>query len=340
MSKRHLTDAILASGTAVIRDVPKSDMHNHCLLGGRRSIIEQFYGRKLPPFRSGRSGIADLNHWIFSQYRPFYDLPGAFEKAVEAAFRQALHDGVTVLEMSIDVFFARKLMIPPNRVVEVLDSTHKKLAPSVEFRPELGFPRTHPAKTTLDVLLPFFSTGYFRSIDMYDDENIQPVSEFREVYRAARQMGLKCKAHVGEFGDGASELTYMGLALQSHLTCKAHVGEFGDGASVREAVEILALDAVQHGIGAADSPEVMRWIADRRTVVNVCPASNIRLKRVRSYKTHPIRILFDHGIRVTINTDDALVFGVGNSEQYLRLYRSGLFSAGELEEIRRNGMQE
>jgi len=313
MSKRHLTDAILASGTAVIRDVPKSDMHNHCLLGGRRSIIEQFYGRKLPPFRSGRSGIADLNHWIFSQYRPFYDLPGAFEKAVEAAFRQALHDGVTVLEMSIDVFFARKLMIPPNRVVEVLDSTHKKLAPSVEFRPELGFPRTHPAKTTLDVLLPFFSTGYFRSIDMYDDENIQPVSEFREVYRAARQMGLKCKAHVGEFGDGAS---------------------------VREAVEILALDAVQHGIGAADSPEVMRWIADRRTVVNVCPASNIRLKRVRSYKTHPIRILFDHGIRVTINTDDALVFGVGNSEQYLRLYRSGLFSAGELEEIRRNGMQE
>jgi adenosine deaminase len=313
MSKRHLTDAILASGTAVIRDVPKSDLHNHCLLGGRRSIIEQFYGRKLPPFRSGRSGIADLNHWIFSQYRPFYDLPGAFEKAVEAAFRQALHDGVTVLEMSIDVFFARKLMIPPHRVVEVLDSTHKKLAPSVEFRPELGFPRTHPAKTTLDVLLPFFSTGYFRSIDMYDDENIQPVSEFREVYRAARQMGLKCKAHVGEFGDGAS---------------------------VREAVEILALDAVQHGIGAADSPEVMRWIADRRTVVNVCPASNIRLKRVRSYKTHPIRILFDHGIRVTINTDDALVFGVGNSEQYLRLYRSGLFSAGELEEIRRNGMQE
>ena len=58
------------------------------------------------------------------------------------------------------------------------------------------------------------------------------------------------------------------------------------------------------------------------------------MKLVRSYKTHPIRILFDHGVKVTINTDDALVFGDGISEQYLKLYRAGVFSRDELETLR------
>jgi adenosine deaminase len=64
------------------------------------------------------------------------------------------------------------------------------------------------------------------------------------------------------------------------------------------------------------------------------------LKRVRSYKTHPIRILFDHGVKVTINTDDALVFGDGVSEQYLKLKRNGVFTDNEIDYIRKNGLPE
>ena len=107
---------------------------------------------------------------------------------------------------------------------------------------------------------------------------------------------------------------------------------------MREAVEILELDAVQHGIGAADSPDVMKWLADLKIPLNVSPASNIGLKRVRSYQVHPIRVLYDHGVRVTINTDDVMLFNKGNSEQYLKLFRCGLFSSGELDEIRMNGL--
>ena len=94
---------------------------------------------------------------------------------------------------------------------------------------------------------------------------------------------------------------------------------------------------MQHGIGAAQSAEVMIWLADNGIRLNVCPASNIILKRARSYKTHPIRILFDHGVKVTVNTDDVLLFDKGNSEQYLQLCKTGLFSPEELDEIRMNG---
>jgi adenosine deaminase len=72
----------------------------------------------------------------------------------------------------------------------------------------------------------------------------------------------------------------------------------------------------------AESPEVMRFLADHRIRLNVCPTSNILLGRVKRLEDHPIRKLFDAGVRVTVNTDDAIVFGVGVSEEFLRLRQS------------------
>ena len=298
-------------GLRHFRSLPKADLHNHCLLGGQRKVIERFYGKKLAPFKASVPGIHALNQWIAQEFRPFMQRPGAFEKAVEAAFIQAKSDGVTRLEMSIDVYAGNLFRISPAQMAETLQYYHRTVAPDIAFIPEVGFARSMSIRMLLKAFEPFLELGYFRSIDLYDDEFAQPVMNFREIYRFARNQGFRCKAHAGEFGTAES---------------------------VREAVEVLELDAVQHGIAAADSPEVMRFLADRKIILNVCPASNIRLKRVRSYRTHPIRRLFDHGVRVTINTDDALIFGTGISAQLLKFYRLGLFSIDELDEIRMNGL--
>ena len=196
-------------------------------------------------------------------------------------------------------------------MVAALKYYHQAVAPEIDFCPELGFPRNKSLRTLLACFEPFLDYNYFKSVDLYDDEFAQPIANFKELYRFARSLGMKCKAHAGEFGSADS---------------------------VMEAVEILELDAVQHGIGAADSPEVMQWLADNKIQLNVCPTSNIKLKRVKSYKTHPIRILFDHGVKVTINTDDALVFGDGVSEQFFKMYKSGVFTAEELNQIRLNSI--
>ena len=50
--------------------------------------------------------------------------------------------------------------------------------------------------------------------------------------------------------------------------------------------------------------------------------------------SHPIRALYDHGVDVTINTDDLMIFGQSVSDEYLNLYRAGVFTGDELEEIR------
>ncbi len=293
------------------RSLPKSDLHNHGLLGGRKSHLEKYLGRKIKPFRMEKDGIASLNRWIREEVRPFFDLPAALEKALTASFRQAKIDGISLLEMSIDVSIPAILGISARQVADVLNFCHSTVAPQIDFRPEVGFPRNQDPAFLMRCFEPFLLTGYFVSIDLYDDEGAGSPESFRNIYRVARAAGLKCKAHAGEFGSAGS---------------------------VRETAEILELDAIQHGIAAADSPEVMKWLAQAQLPLNICPTSNIRMQRVRRYCSHPIRTLFDHGVIVTINTDDVTAFGDGVSEQYLKLLKAGVFSREELEIIRKNGL--
>ncbi|MEI7982912.1 MAG: adenosine deaminase [Bacteroidota bacterium] len=306
-------ETLLSGRIREIRRIAKSDLHNHLLMGGQRKYLEKFSEQKLKPFHPVNGTIVELDHWIASVYRPFFlNRPGAFQNAAEAAFLQAKADGVTILEASIDSSYGTVFNISPENIVTTLQKVHKQIAPEIIFRPELGFIRGQSILTLMAQMEPYLHFDFFKAIDLYDDEFAQPVRNFKEIYRLARTMGLKCKAHVGEFGDADS---------------------------VKEAVEELELDSVQHGIGAATSPTVMKWLADHKIQLNTCPSSNVRLKRTPSLKAHPIRILFDHGVMVTVNTDDVLVFGDGVSEQYLKLYKSGVFTADELDVIRENGLK-
>ena len=290
-----------------VRSVPKADLHNHCLLGIRLEKMREVSGKDMLPFQYNGNGIKDINTWIQDQYVPVMRIPGIFPKLLEASFQQALDDGITVLEMSFDAYFGQLYELSPQQIVAALKEAHAKVAPSIFFRPSLGFARSMPVRQLLRLFEPYLDLGYFTAIDLYDDELSQPIQNFREIYRFAHQQGFRCTAHVGEFGTAED---------------------------VREAVDILNLDAVQHGIAAASSPQVMKWLAEREVPLNICPTSNVVLQRTSAYATHPIRILYDHGVKVTVNTDDVTLFGQGVSEEYLNLFQAGLFSAEELEGIR------
>jgi adenosine deaminase len=306
-------EALNSGNLAEVRKVPKSDLHNHCLLGGRLHHMEKFAGRKIERFKDTGLGIHGVNQWLGEVYRPVILLPGAVEAAIEGAFLQAKSDGVTLLEMSLDCLVPRMFNFTVDKLVETLKSCHKNIAPDIDFHADIGIPRVLPVRTVLSCIEPFLESGYFKSLDLYDDELAQPIGNYREIYHYAKAAGLKCKAHVGEFGDADS---------------------------IRETVEILGLDAIQHGIRAVESNEVMKWIADQQIPLNIGPASNIALKLTESYKTHPIHILYDHGVKVNVNTDDVILFDVGNSEQFLEFCQSGAFSATELDEIRKNGLDQ
>jgi adenosine deaminase len=70
------------------------------------------------------------------------------------------------------------------------------------------------------------------------------------------------------------------------------------------------------------------------------PTSNLKLKRVKSLETHPARILFDNGVKITINSDDIMIFNQSVSDEFFNLYKAKLFLPEELDIIRLNGLNE
>ena len=78
----------------------------------------------------------------------------------------------------------------------------------------------------------------------------------------------------------------------------------------------------------------MRALANAGVRLNLCPTSNVKLGRVAGLQEHPIRALFDAGVKVTINTDDPLIFGCTLSSEFLALHDAGVMTPDELDSIR------
>lgn len=300
----HDRDALVAC--------PKSELHTHATLGGSRPFVRERTGIDIAPLDRALTSMSEMHEWV-SANRIGEAFPGAAGRmlALEATFVQAKDDGVTRLEAGEDVWALTLWKGDAQALTQAMQEIHERVAPEIEWIAQLGLSRHCPIDALISWTDPLLETGFYRSIDLYADELAQPIGVFKPVYRAALAKGLRLKAHVGEWGTADD---------------------------VWRAIEELGLDEVQHGIAAAESPTVMRFLADHRIRLNICPTSNVMLGRVDSITNHPIRKLYDAGVIVTVNTDDVLVFGSSVSEEYIRLYKAGVFSAAELNHIRLNGL--
>lgn len=96
----------------------------------------------------------------------------------------------------------------------------------------------------------------------------------------------------------------------------AHAGEEGDAAYVREALDELAVDRIDHGVQCEDDPSLVRRLADEGIPLTVCPLSNVSLKVYPDIASHNLKRLLEAGIHVTINSDDPPYFGGYVNENY------------------------
>ena len=316
---KEFINALQSENISSIRRIPKSDLHNHGVLGGCISLLEERLGRKIQSPPSRMNGIKGLDEYLGKDLRPIYSSKEGFELLTELAVIQAKVDGITKLEMSTDSRFIGCYANDLENFIGSIKNIHRMTAPEIVFSPELSIgwvKGTHQLGPWAEECI---ESGYFKSIGFCGEESVR----------------------IMQSTEFPKELIYLySKAKRNGMKLKAHVGEFGDAESVRRAVEVLHLDEVQHGISAASSKEVMRFLERNNIQLNVCPTSNVRLNTVESLKVHPIGILFDHGIRVTINSDDMLVFDQSVSEEYLSLYTVGLFTPEELDIIRQYGLDD
>ena len=139
-----------------------------------------------------------------------------------------------------------------------------------------------------------------------------PPAGFKRLYDAARDKGL-------------------------HLV--AHAGEEGPAAFVRDALDVLKVERIDHGIRAIDDPDLVRRLAEDGTILTVCPLSNVRLCTVKNLAEHPLRRLYEAGVKVTINSDDPAYFGGYLQENYVQTARALNLTKPELAEIAANSFR-
>jgi aminodeoxyfutalosine deaminase len=106
------------------------------------------------------------------------------------------------------------------------------------------------------------------------------------------------------------------FAREEGLASVPHAGEVAGPSSVRGALEALQADRLRHGIRATEDRSLLREIADRRVVLDVCPISNLRTGAVRSLEEHPLPRLLAGGVLCSVSTDDPAMFGTDLSNDY------------------------
>ncbi len=106
------------------------------------------------------------------------------------------------------------------------------------------------------------------------------------------------------------------IAKEGGLASVPHAGEVAGTASIRWARETLRASPSRHGIRAIEDPALVRELAGRGTVLDVCPISNPRTSVVASLAVHPLPSLVAAGVPCSVSTDDPAMFGTDLATDY------------------------
>lgn len=128
-------------------------------------------------------------------------------------------------------------------------------------------------------------------------------------------------------------------ARREGLLAVAHAGEEGPPSYIREALDILRVRRIDHGVRCEEDPELLDRLARERIPLTVCPLSNVKLHVFERMEAHNLKRLLERGLCVTVNSDDPAYFGGYLLENYLAVQRALDLSRADLTELARNSIE-
>ena len=286
--------------------LPKAELHLH---------IEGTLEPELVFACARRNGVqlpfADVEQlrraYVFDDLQSFLDLyylamdvlrtEQDFTELADAYLARAREQGVRHAE----IFFDPQAHVGRGVPLEVvLDGLEASLSTSVErfgistrliacFLRDRG---AQEAMTTWESLAPH--AARLHGVGLDSAEVGHPPEAFAEVFAAAREAGL-------------------------HLV--AHAGEEGPPDYIWQAIDVLGVERVDHGIRAVEDRALLDRLARDRMPLTVCPLSNVRLRCVPELGRHRLPDMLDAGLLVTINSDDPAYFGGYVDDNFQALQR-------------------
>ena len=298
-----------------IQALPKTETHLHLEGALPYELLVAWDPRRWPPdpdFRARSYRYAtfpDFERILLEHALPWFTSAERYHEAAKVIFAKHVAQNVRYVETSFHLPVTRFIKVPGPEIIAAILSA----APAgLEVRVFAGMLRTDiegELRSTIDRL---HTWGDLAGIDLHGDEAMPTPPGAAAVWARARAAGK---------------------------VTKCHAGEFGGAARVREAIEVLGVRRVQHGVRAIEDPAVLTLASDAGATFDVCPISNVGLQVVPALREHPLRRLMQAGIRCTVSTDDPLCFANSITEEYATLARELAFTPAELGQIARNGWE-
>ncbi|WP_341704223.1 adenosine deaminase [Ferrovibrio sp.] len=222
---------------------------------------------------------------VLQQEQDYYDLAMAY-------LRRAAEQNVLHAEIFFDPQGHTDRGIPFRTVIDGLWAAMKDAERSYGLTTSLilSFLRhldEAAAERTLDEAMPWRER--FIGVGLDSSEKGHPPSKFRRVFARARSLGLKAVAHAGEEGPPGY---------------------------VREALDLLQVQRIDHGNRALEDDALVARLAQEQMPLTVCPLSNLRLCVVPDMTQHPLRRMLQAGLVATVNSDDPAYFGGYMTENF------------------------
>jgi adenosine deaminase len=172
--------------------------------------------------------------------------------------------------------------------------------------------------------------------DRSEDEALAVLEELLAISAPVIGVGLDST----EVGNPPSKFaSVFARAAEASLHRVAHAGEEGGPEYVTDALDLLGVERVDHGVRAVEDPVLLRRLADERVPLTVCPLSNVRLKGVASLADHVLPRLVEAGLVVTINSDDPSYFGGYVEDNYAAVATQFGFGEAEAAQLARNSVE-
>jgi adenosine deaminase len=302
-------------GESSVPGLPKAELHIHIEGSlepelmfelGKRNRLELPYA-SVDEVRKAYE-FDDLQSFLDLYYQGMTVLvrEGDFYELAHAYLRKAASQNVRHAEIFFDPQAHTDRGVPFETVIEGL---HRAL---VDARTELGISSklilcflrhlsAEAAMKTLEQALPF--RDRIVAVGLDSSEKGHPPSKFRAVFEKALEHGFKTVAHAGEEGPPAY---------------------------IREALDLLHVSRIDHGVRCLEDPELTERLRMEKIPLTVCPLSNVKLRVFDRIEDHNLKALLEAGLGVTVNSDDPAYFGGYIEENYaavagaLRLGREDL----------------
>lgn len=307
-----------------IKGLPKAELHLH--IEGTLEPELAFHLARRHGISLPYAGVDDLRRaYRFTDLQSFLDIyyAGAavlleaedFYELTRAYLRKAREQGVVHVEIFFDPQTHTHRGVPLSSVVDGIqralrEAQHESGITNRLIPCFLRHLSAADAMRTLEDALP--RKEAFAAVGLDSSETGHPPAKFAAVFDRARREGLPAVAHAGEEGPPAY---------------------------IHEALDLLRVSRIDHGVRCEEDPALVERLVRERMPLTVCPLSNVKLGVFARIEDHNLKRMLERGLCVTVNSDDPAYFGGYVLENYLAVQRALGLSRDQVTALARNSFE-